>query len=1210
MGYDQEDLWEIEYFVKGRIDKLLVEEGGEPFFFDAEGETRKSGLPKPITSSISGWNKILKSVRHAKRVPGEESQPEYNQPDPRSQNNREKCTEYVHKQKGFQIGKIRVQNIGRESTQKGENAHGGQSSGGDKHPGRSPTSTRTTGGTQGENIGTPSHSIGNWNKRRGGERPNGHVTGENNKKVVVHSHFPYVCREVCAAVRNVWPELDDFSRTYSISYRQAIAEFVQGGLTKEGTRSYDTMASLWHNNCNDNTCEYDQIVMERFSRGWIAGVRERTRLQTGGVLGHQIAATPEQVVVGVRCSNGYSCLQDMADGCDSPGGGEEPSSSRSGGEATGPPAEDGVVYIKVVGYVGDVEEPGKSVRGDRAEAHAVDGTTEEPLVGLLLPGGHGTNNGGETGNSNAGEEQCENMGDVQLHEVRCEELVHISDDAGTTEMTAAPLAPGGCSVQPGAQHGAGPKHLKVSFGRDGAEREVNSEKGEERLASFRVPVHATAYTINSRFTKIQLDVANQNTQKLPAQRAESGGGKGLTQNTPHVVRNEIRPVGSIAEDEANLWTRAPNRRPRRSNKATFAEKENQTLQEGKRKPVGGTPNKKGLGGKGFREEREIKNRSQGRGPSNDPGTKAALQYRAGFVHKIDRAPPLQHGGSRPDGNGYTPKDGGKRNERLPTSAGPARYVGPDALPSSTQLRSEQMGHARGSAVNGSYAHVVSDVNKRSVVRVPVVKTDPKHSNDGGGSDKVQRRRRGHEWRYDNSSGELHCSACNSTSLPPDLKRNCRRNRVRHYKRQVASGVFVLNDGERAADLVPKYRARPIRRSVEKPSVVPGVGRWRRPRFNNEQQVQDRVGANGAAVVACNGTCDEGGGHYGQVLSDTVLSSKTPHGPRQVVYDARPGQSDSDKHGGVQGECKAAEGLPEDRLVRKGLPTPRHAGFRDFIPSFVQGVGTLPKSTPVREECPGPGLQLESGSQDCERRTGGSTGISQEIEVCTTVSGKPGDGLGAMGNNTRRASSAGEAGSANTQKIYGFREISLNKMSDQTGGSVEFGADERFHWKNGDILRSNNPLVHCIGGDCTMGAGFARKVYNRYKPSRESVPVGEALLEFVEDSQTGKRLLVSLATKAESGKKPLKEDPYEKYLMSALRDAIAQIDEYHNVASNPGAPKPVEFDVPWLIGTGLDGRRKTDILDCLATIQDELNIKFKIWYCQEDGHYAKNNASKT
>lgn len=1207
MGYDQEDLREIEYFVKGRIDKLLVEEGGEPFFFDAEGERRRSGLPKPITTSISGWNKILKSVRHAKRVPEEVSQPENNQPDPRSQTSGEKCTEYVHKQKGFQIGKIRVQNIGGESTRKGENAQGEHPSGECKSAGGSPSPTQTTGGTHGGSVGAQSRSFG---KRRGGERPNGHVTGENSKKVVVHSHFPYVCREVSAAVCNVWPELDDFSRTYSISYRQAIAEFVQGGLTKEGVRSYDTMASLWHNNCNDTTCEYDQIVMERFSRGWIAGVRERTRLQTGGVLGHQIAATPEQVVVSVRCSNGYSCLQDMADGCSGSGGSEEPGSNRSGGETVGASAENGVVYCEVVGHVGNAEEPGKPVCGDRAEEHATNGATEEPPVGLLLSDGHGTNDGGETRNSNVGEEQRENMGDVQLHEVRCEELVHISDDAGTTEMTTSPLASGGCSLQPGSQYGAGPKLLRVSFGRDGAEREVNSEEGKERLASIRVPVHATAYTINSRFTKIQLDVANQNTQELPAQRAESSSGKGLTQNTPHVARNEECTVGAIADNEANLWTRSSNRRPRRSNKATPAKKKDQALQEGKRKPVSGTPNKKGLGGEGIREERKVEDRSQRRGPSNDPGSKAAVQYRAGFVHKIDRAPLVQHSGPRFNGNGYTPKDGGKRNEQLPTSAGPTRHVGHDTLPSSTQLRPEQMGHARRSTANGSYAHVVSDVNKRSVVRVPAVKTDPKYSNDGGGSDKVQRRRRGHEWRYDNSSGELYCSACNSTSLPPDLKRNCRRNRVRHYKRQVASGVFVLNDGERAADLVPKYRARPIRGLVEKPSVVPSVGRWRRPRFNNEQQVQDRVGANGTTVVACNGSCNESGRNDGQVLSDNVLSSKTPHGTGQVGHDARPRQSDCDEHGGVQGKCKTVEGIPKNRLVSKGLPTPRNAGFRDFIPSFVQDVGAVSKPGPVREECSGPGLQFEGGSQDCERRTGGSTGVSQEIEICATDSGKPGDGLGTMGNNTRRASSAGEDRSANTQKIYGFREVSLNKMSDQTGGSVEFGTDERFYWKNGDILRSTNPLVHCIGGDCTMGAGFARKVYNRYKPSRESVPVGEALLEFVESSQTGKRLLVSLATKAESGKKPLKEDPYEKHLMSALRDAIAQIDEYHNTASNPGAPKPVEFDVPWLIGTGLDGRRKTDILDCLATIQDELNIKFRIWYCQEEGHYAKNNANKT
>nr|WKV34496.1 MAG: RNA-dependent RNA polymerase [Riboviria sp.] len=1005
-----------------------------------------------------------------------------------------------------------------------------------------------------------------------------------------------VCWLVRKEICGYWPSVVEEALRRGTTYLEVVKNRVKTGFTKEDSQCAYRVTSLYHGWCTDPTCQYDSIcsaiscVRTAEDLGELGSVGNKRRVQfvepnwvpkssSGSITvksGRRSGKEALEMANRIGYYTGPNGIHAVANGGCGSQGDEITGPGVSNHTVDGPPRVDSDVPSENTGYAVDVEKPSHPVRGSRAEGLPTVGTTEKPAASLLLHKSNDTNPRRKARGSSNGKERKQTVGSVQLPKARDQKLVDVVNVPVTTKVTPAKVE----DSRRGMQSGSRRQPAK-------GWREVVSSESIRTCPNLRV--YSAKESLVSRIPRYVGNMEDKDAQKLPAQRGESGKGESAWVDAKH-GRRRRRSARKPNTSDTGLYGPS-NPHPRSSNprKQLPAPKEGQAVQQGPSVPAGGTPKGKRLENQGVRESGKAQNRRERRRPKNDTSKVPEIQHRARPIHQSSRKEPVLSSGPTISKDGNPPKGNRQGNESVGKSKGNERNVGLVQNPKVDIVRPKSVGPTCGDTPVKSHAQVVQQPGNKQVVPVPALKAAGKQSNDGERTREVQRPRRGHEWRYDDRTGELCCSSCHTLNLSRFVKRACRRNRIRQYQRDVKKGSASLCGDETPAIQCPKYEPR-VNEGIGKQSdLVQGVGRRRRPRNNDRTKVRPSDNSDELILLENGGTRTEDRGSGEGISPNRVLSDKTTQGGEQVGDDAGPEKSPGNVWNGVARKPSLPKTLLENCVASTSLSSPRTASLGEFLPFGSEGSQwPTVKQSAVRKERKRTGLQSKARDAkeggDSGRR---GSGAENAASACDNT-GAEADVLGTMGLDSEPTSGDGENAFETAREHSDTSEESAGEDRERLEGILDLSQYPNIVERTGDIFAVSEPIIHCVGADFTCGKGFALEVRNRYKPNRRHLLIGKADIQ-----ELSGRTIVSLATKALSYRRP---GPFCKYLDN-LHSALNQAFE---ALSNQG--KNVAA-IPWLIGCGLDGQEPREVLNIVNQLAVKHKMIVTVWRSLEDGQYA-------
>lgn len=581
----------------------------------------------------------------------------------------------------------------------------------------------------------------------------------------------------------------------------------------------------------------------------------------------------------------------------------------------------------------------------------------------------------------------------------------------------------------------------------------------------------------------------------------------------------------------------------------------------------------------LRQEREIENSREGRGSQVDTSAQQKVQPGTGPVHSAHGTPAVQHGGPRPtvSGGGAAATCKGKKSPTAGTNT--EANVGKRNNTRKSQSRSEQVGCPRKSRDVEGNAQVLPHTESR-----PPSPVAPGPAAQQSGLDQeqglVQKPRRRHKWRYDDSAGQLCCSLCDNYRATPDVIRACRRQRKRFIRRERLTRAQLVqrfaHPGGRTPTLdmwVSASVPRPGKAVVEKPRVNKSAGRRGRPRVGRGETAGTAPGESTPALVDSSWPELKSGGSNRSVSSDRVLPAQTSTVvQRNMGNDTIPVQSPGNSNGSVGQLPAETRTVSTDGLGRAGPTTQRLPSNRAPVPAPRRSLLVKRAS-----ESQGTGTDIirDRPSYADKSRTG---------TPALHRPGAKGDVRRSVGSNANGPTDLGSGGSSKTPVNRG--KCPVPKDNKGAAGTPRLVEQLTPHVKilKGDALafRPGTVLCHCVGQDLALGAGFAKALAGKYgKPMTKDPPLGCVIWQPVERLLSKPMWIAHMVVKPRSSEL-YSADKYIPNLEACLRVVMGDKVRGHTI------------NMPNLIGCGLDRMKPSVVIQLIADLAQQGNTHVVVW----------------
>lgn len=870
-----------------------------------------------------------------------------------------------------------------------------------------------------------------------------------------------------------------------------------------------------------------------------------------------------------RCINIYGGiipslqdLQRLPDKCPTHVSDNTHRSQRGCSENINPEASDASDrHSKDARYVHDAEECGieASQRGGGDSKDEVNTARDNGYCDGSDMRSHDSNGYGVGCGVTSGSIRGEVTENVQLHQERSSEVVGFTGPNEFTQVTRIGLGDDRKCMFPTFSRSISPDTLERIY-----QNAINN------VTSYDVPDNEE---VNDETPVAETNVANSNTQELCAQRSEITDGQSSSKSARAQSGDDDVATESVSQSrQVGSTTHVV---PRFSEINTrFSPEQKKALSQGKRIFVEFIIDGEGCVDKIFCQVRKAKDFRQGRGPENDSGEKSKIQPRIRDVYEGNRTPTISVEGSSNVGTPDKPKTRSKRKKSGGKGSRSKAVVGSNGESSEHITGLEQVGYARQCGDDQSNASDVSHSNVSSLVGSSTGKTVAKSSSDSERSE-IQGGRRSHEWRYDDSTGELHCSYCNSADLPRYTLIRCRKHRISKIKRDRA-----IDRMYRKGPITYMYTAAQAAVTYGSPKVSDvDVRRRRRSCTNSGEGSGKSCVRSPSHVLGRPRARIESGGKSTRISSNCVLPTQTPLNARRMGDDARSGKS----AGHFYGNNRAIHRQSEEVFVND---------MAGQIPIALESTDTRPLFQTPEAAVGGDGGNVPKGEGESAQRNRHPVialikeraRARRERDAARAKS----DGMAPVANR------AGYASALRTGKVSNSPQVkeAVNGTSIEKSGRVKSGANIRrlIPVRGSAVNPRECTLMHCVGADLTLGKGVAldlKLAYGRpmrpdaWRSKTDMEIVGKSLRQVVGEGDD-KFTIYHMITKSQSKVPALKtRDPYgvlEKCVDSVFKDL-----KYKCIAC------------PGLIGCGLDRLEPSRVKDILTRAAERHDKYVYIYY---------------
>jgi len=605
-----------------------------------------------------------------------------------------------------------------------------------------------------------------------------------------------------------------------------------------------------------------------------------------------------------------------------------------------------------------------------------------------------------------------------------------------------------------------------------------------------------------------------------------------------------------------------HRGPSGSNTAVPNNKE-ERVPESPNVPKGHGSPAKGLDDQGFREVRKAKNSRKGRGPKNDPGKVHEVQLRTRTIHQVDGKSVIYAQGPKSGGRRDRPAGDRKGKKPARKSVDPSTNVGANGNTSSSKPGLKQVGHAREQRANSGHAQVLRGSEPRRVPEVPSLEAVEEHGGNRQQSS-VQKPRRGHKWRYDDSSRELCCGDCNTGKFPRFIVQRCRANRKRQIRREIKDenklveewATGTLSNGVSTigkplprslwvgATLPPPEPSR-AKSSSDKEVADPVLRRRGRSRSPSGKGPASTSNISATVLVEGSGPRPKSGGLDGSVSSDPVLPTQTLPNRKGVDDGTGPGKGAVNVNGSNGEQHVGPKAIPQNGV---GSAIPSTSGSA----AVGTDVSIMVKESPsVKKDYRGAVQKGRSRSLQLDK-------VEQPVNAGQRVKSEDnlrtkGDVLGAVGSGTRNPDNARKMSPPKTDKADNKKDASKVEPQTKRCGVLTvrnvYDPEAIFI----DSAKKAGVVCHAIGRDATLGAGFAKQVRSKFGRPSGKVGVGGAYVR-----RKGPLVVMDIVTKLESAVPPSNWKRSAAIFMKFVENQLQYRDVY----------------VPAWPCSGLDGRGYT------------------------------------
>jgi len=788
--------------------------------------------------------------------------------------------------------------------------------------------------------------------------------------------------------------------------------------------------------------------------------------------------------------------------------------------------------------------------------------TEEGYTYICTNVGNGTQpRRGESIEGDAVKEHVDER-DVQLHQKRIHKLVGPLVRDGTTLLTGDNLAKASGGLQ--------------------SPRDAAAEEGSEgwqtpryRRPTKRVLRQEQATVVDSK--PGQQVLGSGNAPNLQSQRGKGPPKPRVHGDTRNGSRN-ARYVGDCGGRFCTAGAGKPCWQSRRSNRhVPTKSEENVSEMPGKRQELRGG-NSQSSQDFSIRQVRKAQDRGKGWGSTINTSKIQGIQSVARPVHPANRKEPLRFKGSHVDVERHIAKLTSEREELVSKSGDALGGLGKPQESRKSELGPVKVGRPRKGGATTSYASVLSQSDTGSVPKVAATAAAKEQGNDTEPS-KVLKHRRGHQWRYDDSTGELCCSKCDFGKSSRFAATLCRKNRRDQIRREDKASRLLL---EKISDVrqtgpnkkdrtkVPPYGA--FKEEIPGDSSVLNGNRRGRSCNDNVGGMARDANGDPTNLVGNGRPCAQGGGGDKQVPPDRVLSTQTlPLVEQPLGDDTKPVESSGNSDSSSREQPAEVGQVLDDSVGGKIETTP---GSTDSG-SFVQEV-----------------VKHELDERSTESRTIETVSVGnrppndyqqpQQQGIPYNSPGTTGDVRGTVGGKSTRTDALGTNENDETEEIRIPSDISEDEQEVAENDCVMVKPMVALYEGDASVPQfKHTAIVHCVGADFTLGKGFAKLLVDKYgRPTLKHPPYRPTRMgDVVAQKITDDLWIMHMVVKEKSAIPGRKQQTYRLYLQ-ALVEALNRIYKF--------TPMNVELQIPYLIGCGLDGMPEEDILKVLS----ELGVQYQ------------------
>lgn len=582
--------------------------------------------------------------------------------------------------------------------------------------------------------------------------------------------------------------------------------------------------------------------------------------------------------------------------------------------------------------------------------------------------------------------------------------------------------------------------------------------------------------------------------------------------------------------------------------------------------------------RGFRQTRDsqfvrqvgkVEDRRERWGSKADSSSNERIQPPVRSVHKTDRKGPLQFKGSHVPVERYIAEITSQREESISKSRDAQTDMEGFYEACELQPGFEPLGRPRRDKDVKSYASVLSKDNTGHGSGVSSQSPIVEPSNDTK-SIKIPKPRRGHKWRYDDGTRQLCCSLCDTGRATRYYATLCRQNRKNHLRKEDKRIAALLetmprlrgpdeNQGDRAT--VSKYRS--AARGISEFDTILDSGRRRRSRDRDGYEVGSDARRNITVMVEVDRSRDESRRQDRQVLADRVLPAQTVQTEQQPMGDVTipvEGSGNRNSGGGKQ-PAQVAE-VPNDNLGSQSQDACRNTGFRAPIPKV--GEQELDERT---DECR-PTKTVSVGNRLPVKQVEGSTKLSGDL------AGTAANVRETVGDKSNRTGTDREMGRVEALSPGGNGKSRQNPEWVNQNDPIEIVPNVFVIDGDAIIPHDDEILCHCVGGDLTMGRGFAKMLKEYYgRPNLDGRPLPLKGGTNIRQNISEKFDIVHMVVKPKSGQPG--SEYGRRFYMQNLRTCLSKLASL--------VPKERQLALPYLVGCGLDKMYENDVLALLSEI---------------------------